>query len=136
MCNNWDSRYQPFMDHHLVLVKLTHLSSPAHGKGHWSLPLWLLEHKPFIESVEEYGQNLLNLIEVENNDKNSSNNPQILLHEFTQKVTSIAKSTACTTSGKLLTSTNKLKKEYRSLLNTPKKYDDDNDGRAATLDSI
>ena len=118
-------------DHWLVAVKYAPKEAPKIGKGRWTLPLYLLNKKEFIDEVVSRGIKLQS--EIENTEAPNTEwrgkNPQQLWSDFKEDIQSIAKEAIGKSHHKLNSYMKRLEKDRNDLANDPNA---DTDGRIRT----
>ena len=108
-------------DHYLVVAKYAPRDTPEIGKGRWTIPLYLIENKKFIDRVIERGIQLetdLETLKSQNVDR-SIDNVQRLWEIFKDCIIEIAKEIMGTTRHKINTRIQRLDKDRREILNRP-----------------
>jgi hypothetical protein len=89
----WEVKHCPVKsDHRLVLTQLTSRSDERPGHGRWSMPLYLLKTRKFMNQVHTLASQLLKDLEhLEDPDQDPMNNIQTLWVRFKSDVTTDGK---------------------------------------------
>ena len=129
---NWKIAPTPVpTDHWMTKVKYAPLEAPTIGKGCWTLPLYLLNNKKFINAIVKRGIELQN--ELENLEERPPNRnqgtPQQLWELFKSDIQEIAKDTIGKSYHKIISRIHRLEKDRDALANDPS-ADTNNNTRA------
>ena len=103
-------------DHWLTKVKFAPRDAPKIGKGRWTLPLYLLNNKKFIDAVVEKGIRLQSDLE---NPENIPDSPQQLWELFKSDIQEIAKDIIGKSFYKINSRILRLEKDRDDLANDP-----------------
>ena len=108
-------------DHWIVVVKYAPKDAPTIGKGRWTMPLYLLRNKRFLNAITKCGIKLqedLDALETDPTDR-SLMNPQSLWEGFKTNAQEIAKEILGTSHHRINTSIQRLEKDRNALANNP-----------------
>ncbi|KAF8290537.1 DNase I-like protein, partial [Clavulina sp. PMI_390] len=82
--SNWEAVCMPYnlSDHLLIKTKISLSGSAQMGTGRWSLPLYMLEDRAFMEKTRKRGIEALNTLQNENYRRTDITNPQSIFKKF------------------------------------------------------
>lgn len=108
-------------DHWLVKVRYAPSDAPFIGNGHWTWPLYTLEHDTLLNKVDQRGLQFMsdvNKIQTENTDRATSN-PQTLWRTYKEDIAKLAKEHTRSSYHKLNSRIEAIKKDLHALNNDP-----------------
>ncbi|KAK0211414.1 hypothetical protein IW262DRAFT_1280777 [Armillaria fumosa] len=91
-CNEWKI-LEPMVntDHRAISVQMTHTAALYLGKGHWTMPLHLLNNNKMLCKIEQMLENAINEINGIGNQRNKINNPQTVYTRYKKKIVDMIK---------------------------------------------
>jgi exonuclease III len=102
-----------YTDHQLVSVRILSKCMPFVGKGHWSLPLFVLKDKDLSEQIITMGKSLQTEIENCSNQRTEDLNPQLAFSRFKTKAIHLCRTAAKKSIPKKM---NQLKSQLRTTM--------------------
>ncbi|OBZ72435.1 Transposon TX1 uncharacterized protein [Grifola frondosa] len=104
-------------DHRMVSVRVVDQKMPYVGRGHWTMPLFLLKDKEFADSVHAMGLKLQNDVHSCEGARTELENPQALFKQFKDAVTARARARAKVMVPKLEAQVKRKQAQLDALLN-------------------
>ncbi|KAF8287618.1 DNase I-like protein, partial [Clavulina sp. PMI_390] len=138
--SDWEAICMPnnMSDHLLIKTKISLAGTAQMGSGRWSLPLYMLENKKFMERTKKRGAAALKTLQSENFNRSDRVNPQSVFREFTSETARDAKMQSRLSGYKLQTLIRNAQKSYNQELNRQLTAPDSDEAidRLEALDAI
>ncbi|KAJ8592571.1 DNase I-like protein [Rhizopogon salebrosus TDB-379] len=104
-------------DHQLISARISNKRMPYVGRGHWTLPLFILKDKQVHDDLIALGKEMHRSIERSKQLRTASKNPQIALKEFKDNAIALCRKAAKKSIPKIQRSINTLKTDLKATLN-------------------
>lgn len=134
--SQWEAGFRSASDHHQLSTRITLANGPTIGKGRWSIPAHLTEHRGYMKNSCIRGIKAMEMLTSDNYQRTDSCNPQTVYHTYIEEISQAARDLLKASTGKNASSIETARKAYNKILNNPAHRKEELDAQRARVTEL